>query len=87
MEKAALKMTKYDTTLGKMIFMSPLVYVSRQFWSFIPSQIKKNNYGKSNYIHIVKISGISLQIGNMKLRFLNQYPNTDKIFANLPLGS
>ena len=87
MEKAALKMTKYDTTLGKMICMSRLVYVSRQFWSFIPSQIKRNNYERSNYNHIVKNSGISLQIGNMKLRFLNQYPNTNKIFAQLLLGS
>ena len=79
-------MTKYDTTLGKMIFMTTLIYVLSQFWSFISSSIKINNYESPNYHHIVKISGISLQIRNMKLCLHHQYPNTNKIFAKLLLG-
>ena len=77
MEKALLNMSKYDTTLGKQIGMNILIYVSRQFWSFISSCIKRNNDERPNYHHIVKISRISLQIRKMKLRLLNQYPNTN----------
>ena len=80
-------MSKYDTTLREIIFMSTLIYVSRQFWSFISSRIKRNNYERPNNHHIVKISDISLQIRDMKLRILNQYPNTDTIFAKLLLCS
>ena len=40
-----------------------------------------------NYHHIVKISGICLQFKNMNLCALNQYPNTNKIFAKILLGS
>ena len=87
MEKPVLKMSKYDTTLGKMNFMSTLIYASRQLWSFLSSRIKRNTYERMNNNHVVKISYISLQIGNMKLCVLNPNINTNKIFAKLPLGS
>ena len=76
-------MSKFDTALRKMMSMSTMIYVSRQFWSFISSCIKRNNYERPNNHHIVKISDISLQIRDMKLRILNQYP----IFAKLLICS
>ena len=69
---------------GKLFFMSTLIYVLRQFWSFISIFIKRNSYERLNKHHIVKISGISLQIGNMKLCTLNPNPNTT---TKLLLGS
>jgi len=87
MEKAVLKQSKFDTTLRNIIFMSTLIYVSRHFWYFISSPIKRNNYERSNYHRIVKISGICLQFENMNLSVLNKYPNTNRISAKPPLGS
>ena len=81
----------FDEQIGHYIrengLMSTLIYVSRQFWSFISSRMKRNNYERPNNHHIVKISDISLQIIDMNLRTLNQYPNTDTIFAKLLLCS
>ena len=87
MEKAVLKKRKYETTLRKMLFMSSLIYISRHFWYFISSRIKRNNYEGPNYHNIVRISGICLQFENMNLCVLNQYPNIKKYLLLTQISS
>ena len=73
-----------QTSLRKLICMSTLIYVLRHFWYFTSCCIKRNSYGRPKYHHIVKISGIFV---NMNLCILNQYPNTNTIIAKLVLST
>ena len=49
MGKAVMEMSKYDTTSSKIIFMSTIIDILRQFLFFISSCIKRNKYERPNY--------------------------------------